>query len=60
MKFYATLLVAFVVVLLLAEISPQAVNALLILILLGIFLGRYEAFQGLITAIARSVGAAVE
>lgn len=60
MKFYATLMVTVVVVILLAEVSPSAVNALLILILLGIVLGRYGAFQELIGGIVGSVGETVK
>ena len=60
MKFYATLTVTIVVVLLLAEISPTAVNALLILILMGIVLGRYGAFQQLIGGITGSIEEAVK
>jgi len=60
MKFYATLTVTIVVVLLLAEISPTAVNALLILILMGIVLGRYTAFQQLISGITGNIEEAVK
>jgi len=60
MKFYATLMVTVVVVLLLAEVSPSAVNALLILILLGIVLGRYGAFQELVGGITGSIEEAVK
>ena len=55
MKFYATLMVTTVVVILLAEVSPSAVNALLALILLGIILGRYATFQQLIGGITGSI-----
>lgn len=55
MKFYATLTISVVVVLLLAEVSPEAVNAFLILLLIGIVLGRYTAFQKLVTGLAGSI-----
>lgn len=51
MRFYATLTIAVVVVMLLAEISPEVVNAFLLLLLLGIVLGRYQAFQQLVTGL---------
>ena len=51
MRFYATLTIAVVVVMLLAEISPELVNAFLMLLLLGIVLGRYQAFQQLVTGL---------
>lgn len=55
MKFYASLLVASVVVLLLAEVSAEAVNAFLILILLGMVLGRYQTFERLFAGITGSI-----
>ncbi len=54
--FYAVLILAVFVVLLLAEISPEAVNALLILILLGLVLGRAEDMQKLVTTISQAAG----
>ena len=54
--FYAVLILAIFVVLLLAEISPEAVNALLILILLGLVLGRAEDMQKLVTTISQAAG----
>jgi hypothetical protein len=54
--FFAVLVLAVFVVLLLAEISPEAVNALLILILLGLVLGRSEDTQKLIATISQAAG----
>ncbi len=53
---YAILVLAIFVVLLLAEISPEAVNVLLILILLGLILGRAEDTQKLIATISQAAG----
>jgi len=47
MTFYGLLLVSIVAVLLLAEIAPEAINALLILLLLGVVLMRYDTFVDL-------------
>jgi len=55
MKFYATLVIASIVVLLLAELSAEAVNAFLILLLLGIVLGRYQTFEKLFGGITASI-----
>lgn len=56
MPFLAILVLAIFVVLLLAEISPEAVNALLALILLGLILGRAEDTQKLIATISQAAG----
>ena len=53
MPFYGLLLISIVVVLLLAEIAPEAVNALLILLLLGLVLSRYSKFQELIDQVTK-------
>jgi len=53
MTFYALLIMAIIVVLLLAEAMPEAVNALLILLLLGVVLGRYDKFQELIVRVTQ-------
>lgn len=52
MKGYATLALAVFVVLLLAEISPEAVNVVLALILLGMVLMRAEEMQDMIETIS--------
>lgn len=48
MIFYAWLFLAVVVVLMLAELSPGAVNAFLFLLLMGVILGRSEQMRSLI------------
>lgn len=55
MKFYVSLAMASVMVLLLAEVSPEAINALLILILLGTVLYNYDAFQKLFGGVVGGV-----
>ncbi len=51
MSFYGLLMVSIIVVLLLAEVIPEAVNALLVLILLGVVLLGYKKFQELVEGI---------
>lgn len=51
MKFYAYLILAIVVVLMLAELIPEAINAFLALLLLGVILGRHTAFRQLIAGV---------
>ncbi|KKN42653.1 hypothetical protein LCGC14_0711050 [marine sediment metagenome] len=48
MPFFGLLLVAVMVVLLLAEVMPKAINAFLVLLLLGMLLQNYEPFVDLI------------
>jgi len=55
MKFYATLALASTVILLLAEVAPEAVNAFLILLLMGIILGRYQSFEKLASGITGAI-----
>jgi hypothetical protein len=55
MNFYARLFVVFIIVILLAEIMPEAVNAVLLLVLAGIILGHYTAFAG-IGALIQKIG----
>lgn len=51
----AKLILAFLVVIALAEVMPEVVNAVLILILIGIVLMRFPAFAGLAQTIG-SIG----
>ncbi len=53
MPFFGLLVVAIIVVLLLAEVMPKAINAFLILLLLGMLLQNYEPFVGLIDKVTR-------
>ncbi len=53
MPFYGLVIVAIMVVLLLAEVMPKAINAFLILLLLGMLLKNYEPFVALIDRITR-------
>ena len=55
MNFYVRLTIAILIVILLAEVAPEAVNALLALLLVGLIVGRWQAFAGLAYIIA-SVG----
>lgn len=48
MPFYAKLVLTVLVVVTASEFIPSAVNALLILILLGIILGHFGAFDTLV------------
>lgn len=43
--------IAILIVIAIAEVMPEAVNAVLILILIGILLMRFPAFAGLINSI---------
>ena len=43
----AKLTIAVLIVVALSEVSPELVNGFLILVLIGIFLTRYEYFKGL-------------
>jgi len=45
--FYPKLAIVILLAIAAAEVSPQAVNALLILILLGLILGHWGQFSGL-------------
>ncbi|WP_322510722.1 hypothetical protein [Chloroflexus sp.] len=45
MNFYIRLAIAIIVVLVLAEFAPEAVNAVLILLLVGMLLGRRRSFE---------------
>ena len=51
---FAILMLAVFVILLLAEISPEAVNVLLALILLGLVLGRADDMQELVKTISQA------
>jgi len=47
MNFYVRLIIAILVVLALAEVAPEVVNAILLLMLVGMILGRWPAFAWL-------------
>ena len=53
MPFFGLLVVAIIAVLLLAEVMPNAVNAFLILLLLGMLLQNYEPFVDLIDKVTK-------
>lgn len=44
-------IVALLVVIALSEVMPEAVNAVLVLVLIGILLMRFPAFAGLVNSI---------
>ena len=43
----ARIIIVVFVVIALAEFAPEAVNGILILVLIGLILGRFQAFKGL-------------
>lgn len=53
MNFYVRLAIAILVVLALAEVAPGAVNAILLLLIVGMALGRWPAFAWLANFISR-------
>lgn len=55
-NFYARLVLAVVIVYMLAQVAPKAVNAILILILVGIVLMRFPAFQSLFASTIGALG----
>lgn len=56
MSFWARLILAVVVVLLVAEVAPGAVNWLLLLIIAGLVLSQSSKFSDLITSITAGWG----
>lgn len=59
MKFYAVLILAVVIVIVASEVSPAATNALLLLLIAGVVLGRWQAFAGLIATVSSGIKEAV-
>ena len=55
LPFYARLVVAVLVVMVMAQSAPKAVNNILVLVLVGIFLNHYGAFNQIFTILS-SVG----
>ncbi len=53
MPFFGLLVVAIIAVLLLAEVMPKAINAFLILLLLGMLLQNYAPFVELIDKVTK-------
>ncbi len=55
--FYARIVIVVLIVLAISEISPEVVNAVLLLVLIGLILGRFQYFQGLFKVINSFGGA---
>lgn len=47
LPFLARLIIVILLVVALAQVAPEAVNAILLLVLIGIILSRWKSFQGL-------------
>jgi hypothetical protein len=55
LPFLARLIIVILLVVALAQVAPEAVNAVLALVLIGIILSRWRSFQG-ITQIIGTLG----
>lgn len=52
LPFLARLVIVILLVVALSQVAPEAVNAILILVLIGILLSHYKSFQGLTSILA--------